>query len=460
MSAIIALFITGVLVLYLGVFGQRKVLLPISITGIFIAFSLVLFNVGLNLEIDNHMLVFDQSSRIYSLLLLFIMSLVFLLSEKNMNYASKYKEDVYGLMIFSTIGGLMLLSYANLVTLFLGIETLSIPLYVLVGSKKSDLKSNEAAMKYFIMGSFATCFLLLGMALIYGAVGSFDFREIALQCYTDAGRVNSLFEMGILFLLFGMIFKVSAAPFHFWTPDVYEGAPSIITVFMATVVKIAGFGALARLLRGGFPDSILFVNFLWIIAVLTMTVGNLGATQQKSIKRLLAFSSIAHAGVMMIAVLAVSKASMTNVFIYLLAYSLATIILFTLFMHFADKKGLSDISSFNGLGKTNPFLAATSTLALLSLAGIPITAGFFGKYYIFYNAINQGYIWLVILGLLNSAIAIYYYLGLIIAMYFKEPVEMKSETDDLPFLHKLVIAGCALAIIIIGIYPNRLMMLF
>ena len=163
---------------------------------------------------------------------------------------------------------------------------------------------------------------------------------------------------------------------------------------------------------------------------------------------------------MMIAVLAVSKASMTNVFIYLLAYSLATIILFTLFMHFADKKGLSDISSFNGLGKTNPFLAATSTLALLSLAGIPITAGFFGKYYIFYNAINQGYIWLVILGLLNSAIAIYYYLGIIIAMYFKDPVEMKSETDDLPFLHKLVIAGCALAIIIIGIYPNRLMMLF
>jgi NADH-quinone oxidoreductase subunit N len=163
---------------------------------------------------------------------------------------------------------------------------------------------------------------------------------------------------------------------------------------------------------------------------------------------------------MMIAVLAVSKASMSNVFVYLFAYALATIILFTLFMHFADKKGLSDISSFNGLGKTNPFLAATSTLALLSLAGIPITAGFFGKYYIFYNAINQGYIWLVIIGLLNSAIAIYYYLGIIIAMYFKEPSEINTETEDLPFLHKLVIAGCALGIIIIGIYPNRLMMLF
>ena len=460
MSAIIALFITGVLVLYLGVFGQKRVLLPIAISGIAIACCLILFKKGLNFSLDNHMLVFDQSSRIYSLLLLFITGIIFFLSEKNMNYASNYKEDIYGLIIFSTIGGLMLLSYANLVTLFLGIETLSIPLYVLVGSRKNDLKSNEAAMKYFIMGSFATCFLLLGMALIYGAVGSFDFREIALQCYTQGGEVNSLFEMGILFLLFGMIFKVSAAPFHFWTPDVYDGAPSIITAFMATVVKIAGFGALARLMRGGFPDAILFNNFLWIIAALTMTIGNLGATQQKSIKRLLAFSSIAHAGVMMIAILAVSKASLSNVFIYLLAYSLATLILFTLFMHFADRKGLSNIESFNGLGKTNPLMAGAATIALLSLAGIPITAGFFGKYYIFYNAINQGYNWLVVVGVLNSAIAIYYYLGIIIAMYFKEPNLIEEQIEHLPLMHKLVIAGCALAIILIGIYPNRLMMLF
>lgn len=460
MSAIIALSIVGILVLYLGVYGYKNFLLPISLLGIGISIALLVFKVGLDFSLGNHMLVFDNSARVFAILLLFIAGGVFLLSSKNMDFASKYTEDVYGLLIFSLIGGLIMIAYANLVTLFLGIEILSIPLYVLVGSKKYDLKSNEAAMKYFLMGSFATCFLLLGMALIYGAVGSFDFREIAYQCYAEAGLVSSLFEIGILFLLFGMIFKISAAPFHFWTPDVYEGAPSIITTYMATVVKIAGFGALARLMRGGFPDSILFVNFLWIVAALTMTVGNLGATQQKNIKRLLAFSSIAHAGVMMISLLAVSKFSMVNVFIYLLAYSLASLILFALFMFFSDRKGLSNIDSFNGLGKTNPLLAACGSIALLSMAGIPITAGFFAKYFVFYNALDSGFSWLIVIAVLNSAVGLYYYLKIIIAMYFYMPTDDNEKSVSMPFEHKFVLVSCAIAIIILGLYPNRLMMLF
>ncbi|MBX7227629.1 MAG: NADH-quinone oxidoreductase subunit N [Chitinophagales bacterium] len=458
MSAIITLSVLGILVLYLGIFNFKKVLLPVILLGLTVAFVLLATNTGNVLAADMHMLVFDAPARAFGCLLILITAGVFCLTPGNMEYATKFRQDVFGLMIFSLIGGIMMISYGNLITLFLGIETLSIPLYVMVGSKRSDLKSNEAAMKYFLLGAFATGFLLLGIALIYGATGSFDFRVIAEQCLTLQGNVSSWFEIGVLLLLIGLSFKVSAAPFHFWAPDVYDGAPTIVTTYMSTVVKIAGFGALVRFTRGGFPDMHVFGQFTFILAILTMTIGNFVATQQKSIKRMLAYSSIAHAGYMLIAIHCSTNASLVNIFIYAFAYSLASLVMFGVFMAIADKYELADIDSFNGLSKKNPLVAICAAIALLSMAGIPITAGFFGKYYIFASAIDSNYFLIVIIAMLNSLVSLYYYLKLIIAMFFKEGSNDVSE--KIPALHYFVIFGCTALNILIGLYPNNLMMLF
>jgi NADH-quinone oxidoreductase subunit N len=302
--------------------------------------------------------------------------------------------------------------------LFLGIEILSIPLYVLAGSRRDDPAGNEAALKYFLMGSFATGILLFGMTLVYGATASFDLATIS-RVIGNGDQMPGMLKVGILILIMGLSFKVSAVPFHFWAPDVYQGSPNLVTAFMATVVKTAGFAAFYRLFAIAFPGAEGFWSVpVALVAALTMTVANVTAIFQEDFKRMMAYSSISHAGYLLLAVLAIGTEGADQALLfYSLTYSLATICAFGAFIVVAEQTGKSTFDAFNGLSKKQPLMAAVLTLSMLSLAGIPPLAGFFGKYFLFTAAFAK-YPWLIVLAVINSAISIYYYFKIVIAMYF------------------------------------------
>jgi NADH-quinone oxidoreductase subunit N len=323
----------------------------------------------------------------------------------------------------------------------------------LAGSKKDDLGSNESAFKYLIMGAFATGFLLFGIALIYGATGSFDLAEINTFLVAHKGTMPMIFYAGVLLMLVGLSFKVSVAPFHFWAPDVYQGAPTAITAFMATIVKTAAFAAFLRL----FLTSFVSVNELWVgvlsvMAAITLLTGNITAVFQTNAKRMLAYSSVAHAGYILLALIAGNTYSISSILYYTAAYSIGSIGTFGILWLVSSSKGNDTIDSFNGLGKTNPFLAVVMTIALLSLAGIPPTAGFFAKYYIFTSAFQSGYTTLVLIAILASLIGVYYYFKIIIAMFFKEA--STSEEIILDLNTKLVLFIVAIATVALGLFPD------
>ncbi|MGZ4048932.1 MAG: NADH-quinone oxidoreductase subunit N [Bacteroidia bacterium] len=303
-----------------------------------------------------------------------------------------------------------------------------------------------------MMGAFATGFLLFGIALIYGATGSFDLAEIAAAVSTNAGTLSSVFYVGVLLMLVGLAFKVSAAPFHFWAPDVYQGAPTVITAFMATIVKTAAFAAFLRLFSTTFMGvSHTWMHVVWVMAALTLLVGNITAVVQTSTKRMLAYSSVAHAGYMLLALLAGNNYSNSAILFYTAAYSIGSISTFSIVSIVANAKGTDGVDSFNGLAKTNPLLAFVMTVSLLSLAGIPPTAGFFAKYYIFTSAFLAGNQGLVLIAIIASLIGVYYYFRLIIAMYFKESTD--PEIVVLPN-HKILLILIAIAIIALGLFPD------
>jgi NADH-quinone oxidoreductase subunit N len=334
--------------------------------------------------------------------------------------------------------------------LFLGIEIISIPLYILTGSDKRNLKSNEASLKYFLMGAFSTGLMLMGIALIYGAKGSFSMDVIG------AGHeaLTPMMSAGLLLLLFSMAFKVSAAPFHFWAPDVYDGAPGVFTSFMATIVKVAGFIAFIRLFRGCFEN----VQGQWqlvvaIITVATLFIGNITAVFQQSVKRMLAYSSIAQAGFMMFAVVSLNGVALDGLLYYTAAYTLATIGAFALLVRMKDYT----FQGFNGMGRHYPVLAAANTVFFLSLAGIPATAGFMAKFYMLSAVISNGKLfWLVVVGIICAAISAYYYFRVIQAMYFREGEKQQIDTSrGFEWLLMLVAA----LIIYLGVFPQSLIAL-
>jgi NADH-quinone oxidoreductase subunit N len=306
------------------------------------------------------------------------------------------------------------------------------------------------------MGAFATGFLLFGITLIYGATGSFSLEEIKNAIATSV-TIPAIFYVGVLLMLIGMSFKVSAAPFHFWAPDVYQGAPTMITAFMATIVKTAAMAAFVRL----FDTTFLrvegsWVNVLWVMTALTLLTGNITAVFQTSTKRMLAYSSVAHAGYMLLALLAANDYSSPAILFYTLAYSLGSIATFCIVSIIANAKEGDGIHSFNGLAKTNPLLAGVMTIAILSLAGIPPTAGFFAKYFIFTSAFVAGHVGLVLIAIAASLIGVYYYFRIIIAMYFKEN---KGEEIQVDMNHKLLLIVIAFAIVALGLFPDSVIRL-
>jgi len=454
MNLIIFSGLLGVLMMFSGLFIKATR----SITYIAIAAMAVLFIVN-GFELHNGVPFFNVPTYgmlepvKYGLLINQVLIgsgiLYFILSGRDIEKVGIHVADYYALMFFVFAGIGMVTSYSNLLMLFLGIEIISIPLYILTGADKLNLKSNEASLKYFLMGSFSTGLMLMGIALMYGASGSFKLSSF------NFSQVQISYNLiaGMLLLLVSMAFKVSAAPFHFWTPDVYDGAPTVFTSFMATIVKVGAFAGFIRLFEGSFGN--LHNKWQLVIAIIiaaTLLVGNVTAVFQQSVKRMLAYSSIAQAGFMLFALFAFNVMAKEGIVLYAAAYCLATIGIFSVLTKMEDYT----FDGFNGFAKKEPLLAAVITIFILSLAGIPLTVGFFSKYFMIASALATGgkYLWLIVLAMLCAAISVYYYFRVIQAMYFKTG-EANFLGVSVPF--KLTIVLVAVLVILFGVLPQALL---
>ena len=411
----------GISVLLFDLLNLRKAILPLVLTGVAALIAVVFADWGTEANpFGNNMLLMDS----YALAGIGVMALLtlFWFAITSDSYpAQQRRTDLYALILFSFAGALVLVSYTNLVMMFMGIEILSIPLYVLAASDRQNPQSNEAGFKYFFLGAVASAILLFGIALVYGATGSFDFNELSAAVSSPAS--NMLLYAGIALIISGFAFKVSAAPFHFWAPDVYQGSPTPITAFMSSVVKAAGFFALYRLASGPFSAVMSdFAGMFAFLAALTLVVSNLMAAVQTNVKRMLAFSSISHAGFMLAAVMNSEITSPGILMYYALTYGIASITSFAV-LHVVSsyQNGAMEFSSFKGLARRNPYLAGAMTLSLLSMAGIPPLAGFMAKYYIISSVISGGMMWLALIMILTSVVGVFYYLRVIIQLF--TPVE-------------------------------------
>lgn len=434
MKALMIIFIGAVLVLFtgLGKKENRSSLLAMGVLLVALLFTVLDFGGWAHWDFESkyipqEMLFFNRISLSFTAIL--IMAAIFILG------LFRQKEtvgaDLIGLLMFSLCGAIIMVSFNHLVMLFIGMEALSIPLYVLAASNKSSLRSNESAIKYFLMGAFASAIFLLGCAFIYGATGGLDMVSLyfASEKLVHMNAVPSLMTVGVSLVMIGLSFKASAVPFHFWSPDVYEGSPNRATVFMATVVKIAAFAALFRLFSLVLADlkAINWGLLLSVISGLTIIVGNVGALVQKSVKRTLAYSSVAHAGYMMLAIISMPESMGQFVFpvkgfygllIYSVGYVCANVIVFYYFNK-VSANGDESFGAFSGLAKNNKFAGIMIAISMFSLAGIPITAGFAGKYTLFTSAFNYAP-WLVFIALLGSAISIGYYFRIFKNVFFEE----------------------------------------
>jgi NADH-quinone oxidoreductase subunit N len=454
MNIIITIAVTALVVLYAGLFKAGKALLPLTLVGLLtgLAFTFTSWNSGTAyygmMEMDNFALAFSALTILGTIF-------IFLLTQ---NYFSKNSENVaeyYTLILFALSGIIIMVSYTNMSMLFIGIEIMSVALYILAGIRKNNFASNEASLKYFLMGAFSTGFLLFGITLVYGATGSFDLKTINQYLIGNYQTISPLFYPGVILMMIGLCFKIGAAPFHFWTPDVYEGSPSLITAFMSTVVKTAGFAAFLRLFAGTFaPLHDFWMPSLLAIVCLTLFIGNVTALFQKNFKRMLAYSSISHAGYLLFSLITLTASSANNVLVYAAAYTFASIIAFAVLILVKQKTGNDNFDNFNGLAKRNPLAAFVLTVAMLSLAGIPLTAGFIGKYLMFLNVMKDYQIYLVAFAILNALVGFYYYLRVIVAMYFKEGTEIVLET---PFQYKVVLVLSLVITVFLGIYPSVLL---
>lgn len=452
MNTLLAIIGLGVLCLLFEILNIRKIIIPITIIGLLAVLELNIAEFGIAENYYNNMIVVNKFSTAFSSL--FILLTIFLVALGHDFYKNHQNKisDYIAIKIFLLAGAVAMISFGNLAMFFLGIEVLSISLYILASSDRLNVKSNEAGMKYFLMGSFASGILLFGICLIYGAMGSFDVLEISEL--SQSAELPIWFPIGIVLLTVGMFFKIAAVPFHFWAPDVYEGSPTLTTALMSTLVKVVVIATLYKLLLVMNADiSETYRTVIVIVSILSMTVGNVMALVQTNVKRMLAFSGISHAGFMLMTVL--SLATSANVLLYYAtAYSLAGIAAFSVILYACKNKPNEDITNFYGLGKTNPLLAAILTAALLSMAGIPIFAGFFAKLVLFNQTIQNGFIALVIVAIINSIISVGYYFKLILAMYTKEPNEVHTGK---PFLIYIVAFIAILLNLIIGIFPSSLL---
>ncbi|WP_281636568.1 NADH-quinone oxidoreductase subunit N [Flavobacterium marginilacus] len=449
MTTLIAIVGLGILSLIFEIFDFRKAIIPVTIIGLLAILGLTVSEFNSPASYYNNMIVVSKFSVSFSSL--FIVLTIFLIALSHNFYDNHQSKlsDYIAIKIFLLAGAVSMVSFGNLAMFFLGIEILSISLYILAASNRVNIKSNEAGMKYFLMGSFASGIILFGICMIYGAMGSFDIIEISDM--SQSAELPIWFPIGIVLVTIGMLFKIAAVPFHFWAPDVYEGSPALTTALMSTLAKVVAIATLYKLLSAMNADiNYSFQIVVVIISIASMTVGNIMALRQVNVKRMLAFSGISHAGFMLMALLSLST-SAGSLLYYTSAYALSGIAAFSVILYVCKNRENEDIVNFHGLGKTNPLLAAILTASLLSMAGIPIFAGFFAKLVLFSQTIQAGYLVVVIFAVINSIISVGYYFKLILAMYTKEPNETRTAK---PFLIYAVAVLAILLNIIIGLFPS------
>jgi NADH-quinone oxidoreductase subunit N len=405
--------------------------------------------------------VSDDLSRSLTIIFAVAAALAALIAMGRLPEKNTIRGEFYALLLFATGGASLLVQALDMVTLFIGLETLSIPAYILAAAVRADKRSTEAGFKYFILGAFSSGFLVYGIALIYGATGSTVFSKISEAAANGAWAENPLLVVGFLMVLTGLCFKIGAAPFHMWAPDVYQGSPTSATAFFATGIKAAAFTALIRLLYVAVPgmktgigelESVGWYPLVQGLAILTMTAANLTALVQTDVKRILSYSSIAHAGYLFIGLLAGADGATAMLF-YLAAYTFMTAGAFALVAYFEKLGAGTSLEEYRGLGRQNAVAAVVLSIFLFSLAGIPPTAGFFGKFYLFKVAVENDLTWLVVIAVLNSAVSAYYYLRIMVSMYMQSETEKTTSGFKASLPIALAVAICLYFVIAMGIFP-------
>jgi NADH-quinone oxidoreductase subunit N len=453
---LIAVTIGAIVILLVGVRladDESEGLGWLALATLGVAFVLALGLIGQTGTAFAGALAVDGFSAFFGLTILITAAFTILMS---LDYASDNNlagAEYYSLLLFSTVGMMLMAAAGDLIVIFLGLETMSLAVYVLAGLRRRDPRSNEAAIKYFLLGAFSTGFLLYGIALIYGATGSIKLDAIHAALSAPVSS-SPLLRLGLAMMLVGFGFKVAAVPFHMWTPDVYEGAPTPITAFMAVGVKLGAFAGFVRIFLIGFlPVSGQWSEALWVLAALTMTTGNVIAVVQTNIKRMLAYSAIAHAGYVLVGMIAASAEGGAAVLYYLLAYAFTTLGAFGIVVALERRQLAGDlIADYRGLSTRSPALAGAMAVFMLSFTGVPPLAGFMGKFYVFSAALRQGYTYLVVIAVINSVIAAYYYISVIVAMYMEEGGVEPARMTRKPAL-VAAIGLSAIATVLVGVYP-------
>lgn len=452
MSTLIAIVGIGILCLLFEIINLKKLIIPFTIVTLLALFGLNVTNSIPEISGYETMILVDSFGKVFTNLFILLGALLILLSAPSYSKTSKI-SDFISIKVFMLSGAIAMVTFNNISMFFLGIEVLSIGLYVLAGSDRLNIKSNEAGMKYFLMGSFASGILLFGIAMLYGATGAFDVPT--LYEASRSATTEYWFYIGVIMITIGMLFKVAATPMHFWAPDVYEGSPTQVTALMSTLAKVTAMAAFFKLV--GILNTYMYDDYKEVIVVViiaTMFFGNVMALRQKKLKRILAYSGISHTGFMLMTLLNIEN-SQHNLLYYAVSYAIAGLAAFSVVLFVTKKEDNCKIENFNGLGKRSPIMAFIMTVATLSMAGIPILAGFFGKFFILHQIIRDGYLALAIFAIINSMIAVYYYFKVIIAMYLRE----ESEDNELANHTEYYIVGivaCVL-LLLIGIFPDTIL---
>jgi NADH-quinone oxidoreductase subunit N len=456
----IILTLLGVLIMFLEAIlpdDKKSVFAPLTIIGL--AAALVAAATADPGAAFHDMLIIDPFGTFFRVLVIGIGILAVFSSSEYLRRENMPGGEFYALVVFSVMGQCIMVTANELIMIFIGLEISSIASYILAGYLRDDKRNNESALKYFLLGSFATAFLLYGVAWIYGITGATNLESVRHAIETPGFESMALAGIAAALIFVGLGFKISAAPFQVWAPDVYQGAPAPVSAFLSVGPKAAAFAILIRVFLTAFgPISDRWTPFVWGCALATMVVGNFAALKQTNIKRMLAYSSIAHAGYVLVAVTAHSDTGAAAAMFYLAAYALTNIGAFAVVTYFARKgEKYVAIEDFNGLAQRQPMMAAMMTIFLLSLIGVPLTGGFFGKFYIFKSALDANLIWLTVLGLLNSAVAAYYYLQILVVMYMKEPGESVDNLPPVGFGLRVAVLASAIGTLILGIFPSSVL---
>jgi NADH-quinone oxidoreductase subunit N len=405
----------------------------------------------------------DGFSLVFKIIFLIGAALAVLMAARFLDHEGAQAGEFYAMLVFAVLGMMLLASGNDFAVLYIGLETMALSVYVLVGFTKASRQSNEAALKYFLLGALASGILIYGVSLVYGTTGTFNLDGIALAIAEGSAAPRSLLAVGAILVLVGMAFKIAAVPFHMWTPDAYEGAPTPVTAFISTAAKAAAFAMFLRVfLKGFWGLAADWTPLLVLLSIASMTLGNVVAILQDNVKRMLAYSSIAHAGYMLLGLIAVGASGgdvmtqrygMTAVVLYLLVYTFTNMGAFGLVVMLRRREIVGDrVEDFRGLSRTNPIAAATMLVFLLSLAGIPSTSGFIGKWWLFGSAVRADYAWLAVIAVVNSAISLYYYARVVVAMYMTPPET--AERIDVPAPLAAALAVSLAFTLVIGVYPQ------